>query len=55
MPSSLYNFILSMWVQGRCTAEKVQSYVPAYITQEECDTILATPYGWLNAVGTEEK
>ena len=49
MASAFYNFILSMWVQGRFTAAKVQSYVPTYITQEECDIILATPQGGLNS------
>ena len=54
MASPLYGFILSMWIQGRFTAEKVQSYVPKYITQEECDVILATPQGGLNSAGGEE-
>jgi len=27
----------------RIDADKVRSYVPFYITQEECDMILATP------------
>ena len=45
MASAFYNFILSMWMQGRFTAAKVQSYVPTYITQEEWDAILATPQG----------
>lgn len=54
MASPLYNFILSMWIQGRYTAAKVQSYVPTYITQAECDAILATPQGGLNSVGGEE-
>ncbi len=39
----MYGFILNMWVMKKVTAEKVQSYVPKYITQEECDMILATP------------
>lgn len=39
----MYGFILNMWIMGRISAEKVQSYVPKYITQEEADMILATP------------
>lgn len=38
-----YNFILSMWVRGSLSAEGVQNYVPKFITQVECDLILATP------------
>jgi hypothetical protein len=36
-------FILRMWIANRIDAGKVQSYVPKYITQDECDTIIATP------------
>jgi hypothetical protein len=39
----MYGFILNMWVNGRITEVKVRSYVPRYITQEECNTIIATP------------
>jgi hypothetical protein len=39
----MYGFILNMWIMKKVTAEKVQSYVPKYISQEECDMILATP------------
>lgn len=39
----MYGFIQNMWVLGKIDAAKVQSYVPKYITQEEADTILATP------------
>lgn len=53
MSSPLYAFILSMWIQGKYTAAKVQSFVPAAITQEECDAILATPQGGLDAVTPE--
>ena len=45
----MYAFILNMWVMGKITADKVQSYAPRYITQAECDMILATPQGGLNA------
>jgi hypothetical protein len=39
----MYNFILNMWVMKKIDAVKVQSYVPKYITQNEADSILATP------------
>lgn len=39
----MYGFILNMWTMRRIDEAKVQSYVPKYITQEEADTILATP------------
>jgi hypothetical protein len=39
----MYGFILNMWVMGKITAEKVQSYVPKYITQAEANAILETP------------
>jgi hypothetical protein len=39
----MYGFILNMWIMGRVTEAKVQSYVPYYITQDEADMILATP------------
>jgi hypothetical protein len=39
----MYEFILDKYVRGVITAEKVQSYCPKYITQEQVDTILATP------------
>lgn len=45
----MYQFILNMWIMGRITAAKVQSYVPRYITQEEADMILATPQGGLDS------
>lgn len=41
----MYGFILNMWIMKRINEEKVQSYVPKYIAQEECDMILATPQG----------
>ena len=46
----MYAFILNMWIMGKITAEKVQSYVPRYITQAECDMILATPQDGLDVV-----
>ena len=39
----MYGFILNIWVMGRVSEQKVRSYVPLYITQTECDMILATP------------
>lgn len=39
----MYGFILNMWIMGRVTEQKVRSYVPTFITQEECNMILATP------------
>jgi len=38
-----YNFYLNMWIMRRITAEVLQTKVPKYLTQEECDMILATP------------
>lgn len=45
MASAIYGFVLNMWIMQKISAEKVQSYVPKGITQEECDMILATPQG----------
>lgn len=39
----MYGFILNMWIMERVTEQKVRSYVPIFITQEECNMILATP------------
>lgn len=38
-----YNFYLNMWIMRRITAEELQAKVPKYLTQVECDMILATP------------
>jgi hypothetical protein len=38
----MYQFILNQWILGKIDAEKVQSYVPKWITQEQAETILAT-------------
>lgn len=46
----MYSFILNMWILGKINADKVQSYVPRYITQEECNMILVTPQGGLDVV-----
>ena len=39
----MYQFILNQWILGKIDAEKVQSYVPKWITQEQAETILLTP------------
>jgi hypothetical protein len=38
-----YNFYLNMWIMRRITAEQLQTKVPKYLTQAECDMIIATP------------
>ena len=38
-----YNFLLDMWVTKQITEVKLRSYVPFYLSQAECDTILTTP------------
>ena len=45
MASQIYGFVLNMWIMQKISAEKVQSYVPKGITQDEADMILATPQG----------
>lgn len=39
----MYQFILNQWILGKIDADKVQSYVPKWITQEQAETILAHP------------
>ena len=39
----MYGFILSMYVAGRITADRVQTYAPKFITHEEADLIVSTP------------
>jgi hypothetical protein len=39
----MYTFILKQWIARKVDSVKVQSYVPRYITQDECDSILLTP------------
>jgi len=43
MSTVYYNFYLNMWIMRRITSEVLQTKVPKYLTQEECDMILATP------------
>jgi hypothetical protein len=51
----MYNFIKGQWIMGKITEEKVLSYVPRYITQEQAEEILATPQdGVLTAPKQEE-
>lgn len=39
----MYGFILNMWIMRKIDENKVRNYVPKFITQDECDMILATP------------
>lgn len=39
----MYAFLLNMYVTRRVSKEKIQSYVPKFITQEQCDMIIVTP------------
>lgn len=50
--SLIYVFVLNMWIMRKITADKVRSYVPLYITQEECNMILATPQGGLDSAAS---
>jgi hypothetical protein len=38
----MYPFLLNMWVMGKVTETKLQTYSPKYITAEELVEILAT-------------
>jgi hypothetical protein len=38
-----YSFFLNMWIMRKITASQLQTKVQKYLTQEECDMILATP------------
>ena len=39
----MYGFILNMWIMNRITQDKVSSYAPRFLTQEEVNMIIATP------------
>ena len=40
----MYNFILNQWIMKKYTATQVQNCVTkGYITQDQANTILATP------------
>lgn len=38
-----YGFLLNMWMMKKINVEKVQSYVPKFITADESKMIIATP------------
>ena len=38
----MYDFILRCWTIGLLNENQVYSYVPTFITEEECAEILAT-------------
>jgi len=40
--SVYYGFLLNMWVAKQITEVKLRSFTPYYISQIECDMILAT-------------
>ena len=40
---AFYSFLLNMWIMRRITEEQLRVKVPLYLTQEECDMILAAP------------
>ncbi len=39
----MYNFILNQWRMKVIDEEKVRSYVPRWITQEQVNVIIQTP------------
>lgn len=39
----MYAFILNMWITRRVDENRVRNYVPLFISDEECNMILATP------------
>jgi len=39
----MYAFIRNMWIMKRNDENRVRSYVPLFISEEECNMILATP------------
>jgi hypothetical protein len=39
----MYPFLLNMWIMGKVTETKLQTYSSKYITTNELDMILATP------------
>lgn len=38
-----FNFIKSMWIAGSVDETKVRAYASKFITNEQAETILATP------------
>lgn len=45
MRSPVYGFLLNMWIMGKVDEEKLFTYVPKFITQEEYEMIIVTPQG----------
>lgn len=43
MQNQFYNFLLNMWIMKQIDMPKLQSYVPMFISQNECNMILTTP------------
>ena len=39
----MYAFILNMWIMRRIDENRVRSYIPLFISEEEANMILATP------------
>lgn len=39
----MFTFLSLQWVMGKVTAEKLATYVPRFITQEEYEMIIVTP------------
>jgi hypothetical protein len=39
----MYNYILGKWVRKEITEVQVYTLVPFYLTQEQADSIVATP------------
>ena len=39
----MYEFLRIQYINKKITAEKLQTFVPKWITQEQCDEILAIP------------
>lgn len=39
----MYNYLLGQWKMRKASEEYIQARVPRWITQEEADSILATP------------
>lgn len=40
MKSEMYDFVLNMYIKGDIDDDGVKSFVPEYITQEECDLMV---------------
>lgn len=42
MKSPFYDFLCDCWRKGFADEEKLQTYVPKYITEQECTEIIET-------------